>query len=254
MIRKFVVRFDDICPTMDLNQFKKACELVDRYNIKPLIGIIPKNMDPDQIIDPEYPNFWETIKELQDNGWVIALHGLTHVYDQKKPKTILCGKKHSEFAGNSYEIQKEKIRKGVEILNEHGIQTDVFFAPAHTYDSNTLKALRDCGFRYLSDGFSSRPYKRFGIISIPVHSFGVPRKSHHRINTAVVHPSEWRLTDKEVEYDKLLRFIELNKDLFVDYSTIKQEKRGFLLTQKLIEWFNKSIFKLKRVYWKVRRK
>ena len=38
----FFVRFDDICPTMDWEQFGRAAELMDKYDIKPLIGVIPE--------------------------------------------------------------------------------------------------------------------------------------------------------------------------------------------------------------------
>ena len=64
--------------------------LFDKYNIKPIIGVIPKNEDKEL---KSYPvcnfDFWEKIKNLKKQGWEIAMHGYEHLYDQNsKKKTI----------------------------------------------------------------------------------------------------------------------------------------------------------------------
>ena len=101
-------------------------------------------------------NFSEAaIKELEKKGYKIAMHGFNHVYDTKTRGNINCGFK-SEFAGHSFIKQYEKIKKGKEILEFHNVYTDVFFAPSHSYDDNTLRALSKCGFKYISDGYSKK--------------------------------------------------------------------------------------------------
>lgn len=244
MNKTFYVRFDDICPTMDFEQFEKAKKLMDKYGIKPLIGVIPDNQDPDQMKNPELPNFWEYIKKLQSEGWVVALHGYHHVYNQPAPRTMISGRKHSEFAGNSYAEQYEMIRKGKQILESHGIFTDIFFAPAHTYDKNTLKALAANGFRYNIDGLSRKPYRQCGVINIPCRSFGGPKKCGNKINIAVNHSSEWTRPDKADGFNQLERFCELNADKISDFKNVKNERIGNFFIQKIIEkvWrFNKNI-------------
>ena len=141
------IRFDDICPTMDWKQFERAKELMDKYKLKPLIGVIPDNEDDDQKINNPKDDFWKFLKQLEDFGWTIALHGYKHVYDQKRQK-IMCGYKHSEFAGNSFDNQNNKILQGKRILQENNIFTNVF-APAHSYDKTTLRALKENGFVYI---------------------------------------------------------------------------------------------------------
>lgn len=230
-----VVRFDDVCPTMDAEQFERAFALMERYGIKPLIGVIPDNKDPEQEISPPRADFWDFIKKLQNKGYDIAMHGCIHVYDMDVPKTLICGKKHSEFAGHSYQEQYEKIRKGKEILQSHGIFTDTFFAPAHSYDKNTLKALSANGFRYLSDGLSVKPYERKGVICIPCRSFGVPRVKGKGIFVAVCHPSEWSRQDKAKGYDELNEFCEKNKEYVTTFSELKTVKCGNRFSQKISE-------------------
>mgnify|MGYP001496906404 CR=1 FL=1 len=47
----------------------------------------------------------------------------------------------SEFFGHSFEIQKKRISKGLQIFKSEGIKIRSFFAPNHTYDKNTFVAL-----------------------------------------------------------------------------------------------------------------
>ena len=42
---KIAVRLDDITPDMDWERFLAVKKLLDRYKIKPLIGVIPDNRD-----------------------------------------------------------------------------------------------------------------------------------------------------------------------------------------------------------------
>jgi hypothetical protein len=43
---KIAVRLDDITPDMDWERFYKFKALLDRYQVKPLIGVVPDNRDP----------------------------------------------------------------------------------------------------------------------------------------------------------------------------------------------------------------
>ena len=70
MKRKILIRFDDICSTMDYSQWKRADEILRKYGVKPLLGIIPECKDPDLQIEPEHEDFWEWIKGLE-NSWEI---------------------------------------------------------------------------------------------------------------------------------------------------------------------------------------
>ena len=42
---KIAVRLDDITPDMDWEGFLCFKELLDRYQVKPLIGVVPQNKD-----------------------------------------------------------------------------------------------------------------------------------------------------------------------------------------------------------------
>ncbi len=197
---KIVIRMDDIAPGMDMGKFRRFKRLLDEHHVQPLIGVVPDNHDQGLIIgdderdrdrrernipvpverrksdrrnveDPDIkednPGFWRMIRNLQSEGWIIAMHGLNHAYTTKEGGLLPLNHK-SEFAGIPLENQKEMIAEGKSILAGHGIATDFFMAPSHSYDKNTLEALLENGFRRITDGFGRHSYRRYDITFYPI--------------------------------------------------------------------------------------
>ena len=77
-MKKYLIRLDDACPTMDHAKWRLMEEILDRYGVKPMVGVIPHNEDPRLMIDTEETGFWYeggTLKRWIKKGWTIALHG-----------------------------------------------------------------------------------------------------------------------------------------------------------------------------------
>ena len=233
--RKILLRFDDICPTMNWGQWERAKQMMDKVEVTALLGVVPDCTDPDLKIDTPRPDFWEYIRELQNQGYAIAMHGYHHQFEIKADG-LVTKNKISEFAGLPYERQLEKIQKGKEVLNSHDIVTDVFFAPAHSYDDNTLRALAACGFKYVSDGLSSKPYMRQGIKLLPCRSGGIPRmEKKSGFVTAVMHAHEWVREEKRGEFLKFEGLLRDYRDEIVGFEEFSQWKLGNALVQRLVE-------------------
>lgn len=256
MQRKILIRFDDICPTMDYTQWGRAVEILEKYNIKPLLGVIPDCRDPELQIESPHADFWQYMHDLQGKGYKIAMHGYHHVYDSKT-RGIVNTSDLSEFAGHPYEVQFDKIAKGKQALHEHGVDTDVFFAPAHSYDENTLKALAANGFKYVSDGKSIKPFVRQGVVCIPCRSGGCPKINRGGYYTAVFHAHEWARPEKAAEYYALKALCENHHDNIVDFDTYAARKCGNNIVQLADEkiwlvWDYKLKPILREVYFKRR--
>merc|ERR1711991_212139 len=73
----------------------------------------------------------------------------------------------SEFYGHSLDSQSKKIKKGLDIFKKNNIKIRSFFAPNHTYDFNTFKALKANKIINVIDGYGLLPYHEFGINFIP---------------------------------------------------------------------------------------
>lgn len=232
--RNILIRFDDVCPTMNWEQWEKAMNLLNSINAPALIGVIPDCKDPELQINAHRNDFWEYIKQLQQNGFTIAMHGYNHIYSTFANGIVTKNKK-SEFAGIPYEEQLDKIRKGKKILHEHGIDTNVFFAPSHSYDDNTLRALSECGFKYISDGMSARPYVRNGILCLPCRSFGIPKIKGEGYYTAIVHAHEWIRPEKAYGWKQLQRLCMKHQNEIVNFDIFSEWPIGNTFFQRLLE-------------------
>lgn len=206
-----VFRLDDVTSGMDKARFNRMKDILDRYQVKPLIGVVPDNQDPKLIVDELDNDFWDWVRYLQnDCGWTVAQHGHTHKYVNKKPG-ILRQNRYSEFVGLTLEEQSEKIRKGKTILEQNGIYSDIFMAPAHTYDRNTLRALKANGFRYVTDGYARHPYEHMGLKFIPcLHD--VPEKVTG-LATVCIHTNETR----EQVFSKIEDYLKNHRDSVIDF-------------------------------------
>ena len=233
--RNILLRFDDICPTMSWSQWYKAKSLMDKAGVVALLGVVPDCQDPALEIDVAKKGFWDYIKDLKTKGFTIAMHGYQHVFDLEA-NGLVTKNKISEFAGLPYDIQLEKIKKGKQILNSHGIDTDVFFAPAHSYDDNTLRALASCGFHYVSDGLSSKPYVRHGIKMLPCRSGGIPSiTGKNGYLTAVVHAHEWLRKEKAIESSRFEQLLSNNSTDIVSFDDFKNWQSSNCFIQRLTE-------------------
>ena len=163
-----VIRIDDISSHMNWKLMKKSEALFDEYNIKPLLGVIPNNKDREFLSYEENDNFWQQVRNWQSKGWEIAMHGFTHVYDTETNKKDFFGYGgKSEFFGHSLEDQINKISNGLKIFQSEGVKIRSFFAPNHTYDLNTFKALKINKLNNIIDGYGFFPYTEYDIQFVP---------------------------------------------------------------------------------------
>lgn len=214
---KIAIRLDDITPDMNWSNFERFKSLLDKYNIKALLGIVPENRDNKIMINLPRKDFWEYIGGLQKEGWTLAMHGYRHVYTTHNGG-LLPLNRNSEFAGLSFNRQDRMIRSGKILLEKNGITTDIFMAPSHSYDMNTIKALKKNGFTGITDGFGNGPYIWEDIVFYPIsfkRSQTLKSKKEGCV-TFVVHTNT--MTDKDFEaYEKLFAS---RRDDFVSYSEL----------------------------------
>lgn len=222
---QIAIRLDDVTPDMDWEHFLAFKEMLDGYGIKPLIGVVPDNRDENLHRAKAAGDFWEYIKELQENGWCVALHGYRHIYTTKKGGLFPLNR-FSEFAGVPFDRQKEMLSEATEIFKKNGIQTDIFMAPAHSYDRNTLKALKELGYHKMTDGFGSRPYRWQGMTFYPI-SFLLGRslKKKKGVTTMVVHTNEVDPAGME-RLRRMLSEQQHNLISYQDFLAMESGKKG----------------------------
>lgn len=236
-MKQYFLRLDDACERMDSKKWHRVEILLDKYNIKPLVGVIPHCEDPMMEKYPIDDKFWDKVHSWIKKGWVIAMHGFNHVYSTNKGG-INPVNKRSEFAGEPLEVQKEKIKKGVEIMKKHGINPRVFFAPSHTFDENTIIAIKEeSEITIISDTIAYDSYFKDGIVFVPQQS-GKLRRLPFKTTTICIHPNtmndeSFLLLERNINKMKISPFsiITTNRkktivDRFLSWAYFKKHKRN----------------------------
>lgn len=229
-MKQYLIRLDDASDYMNLEKWHKMEQLLDEFSIKPVFGIIPKNEDPEMVNNYQRdPNFWKLVNRWISKGWIPAMHGYEHRY-VTEDGGINPVNNRSEFAGLSYEVQAGKIRMGYTILKEHGIQPELFFAPSHTFDINTLKALyKETPIRIISDTIANDVYYKKPFYFIPQQS-GRVRNLPFKVVTFCYHPN----TMGNDDFEGLKKFLQSNRGKAVSVlDKIKKERKLSLYDEVL---------------------
>jgi predicted deacetylase len=209
----YLIRLDDIAPNMNWDGYFRLKRLFDEFGVHPLLGVIPDNRDPELTTLPQcQTDFWDEIREVQSRGWEIAMHGYQHVYDSSGID-FLGVRTRSEFAGHPLEIQLQRLKKARSIFDREKVKVNVFFAPSHTFDENTIHALKEIGITSVSDGFGLFPFNDHGILFIP-QLVGRAVRFPFGIYTSCHHLNYFR----ESDFLMLERFVRRNHARILTYS------------------------------------
>lgn len=226
---RYLIRLDDACPTMDWARWGRALALLDAYHIRPIVGVIPDNKDDTLRIDPPRADFWEVVSSWHAKGWTIGLHGFQHRYVTQEGGLVPINRK-SEFAGLALQIQQEKIRKGWQIFQSRGLKPTVWIAPGHSFDKNTLIALkRETDIEVISDGIAFDCFMSDGFYWIPQQLWRF-RKMPFGTYTICLHPNT--LTARA--FQQLEQDLNNHRQLFIGLSDVRFSARAKNSLEKIL--------------------
>ena len=237
-----LIRLDDIAENMNWDLMEKSELLFDEFKIKPVLGVIPVNKDEELLSYPRKNNFWDRVRKWRDKGWEISMHGFTHVYDKisKKEDYFNYGG-GSEFCGHSLEVQFSRIKNGLNKFNDENIKIKSFFAPNHTFDKNTLLALKKCGINEVIDGYGLMPYEENKINFIPQLFYKII-KLPFGIQSLQIHLNYLNQKD----FDNFKKFIEKNSKKIITYDqAISKVNNSFFY--EIIRLTTKKVLQVKRL-------
>jgi hypothetical protein len=238
-----LIRFDDVAPNMNWAMMEKCEVLLNKFNIKPVLGVIPNNQDSELMKYPIRNEFWDIIKKWQSENWSIAMHGYAHLYDTDTFKKDYFGYGgRSEFFGHSYEDQILKLKKGLKIFHDNSIKVKTFFAPNHTYDLNTFKALKECDIFQVIDGYGLSPFMFNEIKFIPQLFFKLYMLPYG-IQCTQIHLNSWTKND----FQEFENFIEKyhQKVIGLDYALTISSNTLMKVLNIMVEQTLKTI---RRIY------
>ena len=237
----YVIRLDDASEYMDLEKWKRMEYLLIKYEIHPIVGIIPHNKDKELITKyTKNPDFWKLVYSWIDTGWIPAMHGFEHRYITENGGLNPVHNR-SEFAGLPLAEQEMKLEMGYKALLDHGIKADIFFAPSHTYDANTLIALKNKTDIYIiSDTIATNVYYKANFYFLP-QQCGRARKIPFKFVTFCYHPN----TMQEKDFLHLEQFIVQNRLRFQGNYKKYLKQRNYSIIDQLFSklYFSKRGFR-----------
>lgn len=167
MRARYLVRFDDICPTMNWSVWTAVERILAETSVAPILSVVPDNQDDHLRVQAADPRFWDRVRAWQGRGWTIALHGYQHRYVTRDPGIVGLNER-SEFAGLPHEEQESKLRSALGILRREGVTPRAWVAPSHSFDAATVEILERMGIRIVSDGLFLFPrVDAAGVLWIP---------------------------------------------------------------------------------------
>jgi len=215
MKAQYLLRFDDLCPTMNWGIWEEVEPALLELGIKPILAVIPDNRDRNLNAGPARDNFWETVRRWQARGWTIGLHGYQHIYETADAGLTRINRR-SEFSGLPYSIQLAKLQAGIAILRNEGVRPEIWVAPGHSFDFLTLAGLREMGIHCISDGFFLHPHRdRSGMFWIPQQLWRF-RRMPLGVWTICLHVNHWASEDVARFRRELRRFVRS----FTDYESV----------------------------------
>lgn len=241
---KYIIRLDDASHFSNLQKWNKIEKILDKYNIKPIVAVIPENNDESISYSEFNQNFWKLVQNWQSKGWSIAMHGYKHLFHYiDRTKLIFPFYNRSEFAGLTLEKQRIKIKKSYKIFLDNRINPKSWISPGHCIDELTLEAIKsETNIKIISDGIAYSPYYFKGFYFIPQQLWKL-KKKYFGIWTVCLHPDT--MSDDEIrEFDKGLALL-YNKCSFLYIDKIELIKRNKSLFDQMLNLFFWAKYELK---------
>jgi predicted deacetylase len=144
--------------------------LLDRVSVRPIVGVVPDNRDEKLRCSPPDGGFWDCVRRWERKGWAIAMHGLHHRHHPipHGARTLVPLHDKSEFVGLPAHVQRSLIRRSWSAFAAQGVRPALFMAPSHSFDGDTLAALRDeTDIRIITDGLAVASYEAEGFVWLP---------------------------------------------------------------------------------------
>jgi predicted deacetylase len=214
---RYLLRFDDVCPTMNWAVWDQIEPALIESGIRPLVAVVPDNGDEFLIVNRPRPDFWERVRAWQARGWTIGVHGYQHRHITDE-RGLVGINSRSEFAGLSFSEQAQKLSKAVEIFRRESVTPEVWVAPFCSFDQTTISVLNDVGIRVISDGLRLFPHvEGNGIMWIP-HQVWRFHRTPFGVWTVGCHINRWT----EPQLAAFIRDLQEYRNRIVDVPAVRE--------------------------------
>jgi predicted deacetylase len=227
MTARYLVRFDDICPTMNWRVWSRIERILIDHDVRPILAVVPDNRDPILCVDEAAADFWDHVRGWQARGWTIGLHGYRH-----RPMTAEAGllglQPSSEFAGLPRQAQRQALELALGIFQRERVRPELWIAPGHSFDETTVELLAELGLSTISDGLTLWPFTdAHGLTWVPQQLWRF-RRMPFGVWTVCLHLNRWSERQLDRFADDVARFRPMITDVPTIAPGAARRRRGIL--------------------------
>jgi uncharacterized protein len=148
------VSIHDVSPAWE-REVEDALAMAAAHRIRPALLVVPNFHGKAPLLEAK--RYCARLRQLQDEGHEVYLHGFYHRAEAEKPsartffrqRVVSAGE--AEFASIDEEEAERRLDEGARVLGEAGLRIDGFVAPAWSFSPWLLPALGRRGIRYTED-------------------------------------------------------------------------------------------------------
>ena len=120
-------------------------------------------------------------------------------------------------------------------MKKKGLDPKFFAAPAHGFDTTTLKVLNNINFKYISDGFARNVCIKDGLTWIPLKSWNPNTKFFGSFNTVCLHLRKSNI--KKISYG--IKKKVSNKEI-IDFETLISLSKSYTF----LDFISESVYSI----------
>ncbi len=119
---RYLLRIDDLCPTISAERWLQFRELIEEFNLQPILAIVPENHDPDLEISPPDPTFLQDhMRALESAGAMTGLHGYRHLCSNSGRSLLGLHRVPRSLQASLRQRNAPGFGSGLQILRGHGL-------------------------------------------------------------------------------------------------------------------------------------
>lgn len=223
---------------MDRGRWQEVIQILQSHNVKTVIAVIPSVRDK-LICSEDYDiKFWENVKKWNDFGHKIAMHGVSHLIENRDDCWQATWKRGERLGNDENEIIS-CINEGKSIFKKYWINIDSYVPPAHGLSKLEIKCLKKSGILHIFDGFSFYASSVYGVKIYPQFIWSTKDYRPQFETFICLHPC----TMSEKEIKNLNDFLSKNENLVASWDQFNLNEKSlftYMASNKLLKIIRKA--------------
>ena len=188
---QYLLRFDDLCPTVCDERWQRFESLIEEF--QPAAHSRRRSRQPRpraRRLRHRTAGFWERMRSSRSGGSDDRPARLPPSL-RSRGRSLLGLLARRSLQACQPRRNASGSATGLHILRGHGLNPSIFVAPRHGFDETHARRSSRRGNHLLSDGFARVPFLRGGLTWIPQQLWGPVRQAERRLDN--LHASQYRV-------------------------------------------------------------